>query len=98
MGKGEGGALTVHFVCIEGFSKRERLLGKVLHGNSKYCLYLYTGTSEFSFSILESEKDKGWQSEILSPFNLSCYCEAMNFWEALKFISYHPFKLQVHCA
>lgn len=94
MGKVEGSVFIVHRVYIQKFSKRVRTAGQGTPNASCICT---VRSFNFFFSVLENKKSKGWQSEKLSPFNLSCYCKAMNFWEALKFISYHPFKLQFHC-
>lgn len=82
MGKVKGSAFIVRHIHIEKFNKRVSTTGQAVPNTTCTC----RGRSFNYFFNSGEQKSKGWQREKLSPFNLSCYCIAMNFWEALKFI------------
>lgn len=82
MGKVKGSAFIVHYIHIQKFNKRLRTIGQAVLNTTCTCR---VRSFNYFFNFGE-QKSKGWQREKLSSFTLSCYCTAMNFWEALKFI------------
>lgn len=82
MGKVKGSAFIVHNIHIQKFNKRVRTTGQAIPNTTCTCR---VRSFNFFFNFGE-QKSKGWQRGKTFLFNLSCYCIAMNFWEALKFI------------
>lgn len=99
MGKEEDGAFTVHCVYIQKFSKifEDCWAWYSVGAPNTTCPCRLRLLLFFFFLILENEKRKSSVRNLLILIFLGSCCETVNFWEALKFISYRPFKLQFHC-